>query len=376
MLLLVAGATAMLVLGIFGLISLGLKSDWLAYYAAGRFLLDGRLAQVYDLPILQGWQAQYIGKNFTPYLYAPAYALPFAPLALLPPWAARLAWLLVGLAAGLFAARLSTRWSGLSLPVSLVALLAYPPFVYSLAVGQISPITLLIFSGVAALELAGHRDSRTGLLAGLALYKPQQLVPLAVSWLAGRRWRSLAGLAAAGLLVAALSFLLDPRSPAAYLQITRSFFGLAEQSTASGANISLFALSPWSGLSVLMVVLGLLIWVQIKGDRHLGQALLWMAPVLVAPYLVIYDMLLLALPLSLLVPLLRKDRLLQAGVTLLWLACLLAPFIIATRPVTWTALLLYLMVGWRAFKPHPPVNPDAANGEPASTTAATPGPAR
>jgi hypothetical protein len=374
--LLVAGATAMLVLGIFGLISLGLKSDWLAYYAAGRFLLDGRLAQVYDLPILQGWQAQVIGQNITPFLYPPAYALPFAPLALLPPWTARISWLLACLCAGFFAVRLSTRWSGLSLPVSLVALLAFPPFAYSLAVGQISPITLLIFTGVAALEWVGGRDGRAGLLAGLALYKPQQLIPLAVSWLAARRWRNLVGMATTGLLIAALSFLLDPRSPAAYLRMTRSFLGLANQSTVSGANISLFAWSPWLGVFVLAGVLAVLILVQFKGDRRLGQALLWLAPVLVAPYLVIYDMLLLALPLSLLVPLLRKDRLLQAGVSLLWLACLLAPFIVATCPVTWAALLLYLMIAWRAFRPQSPDSQHAATDAPASTTATGGAPAR
>ncbi len=61
--------------------------------------------------------------------------------------------------------------------------------------------------------------------------------------------------------------------------------------------------------------LGLLAWSTIRSpqSRYL-QAMLWLAPVIVAPYLIIYDMLLIILPISFLAPLLRKDRLLQAGV--------------------------------------------------------------
>ncbi len=110
-----------------------------------------------SLPIMQAWQSQYIGQNITPFLYPPAYSLLFGPLALLPAWTARLAWLLLGLAAGLAAAKLSTRWSGFSFPLSALALLAFPPFAYSLAVGQISPLTLLIFSGIAAMEWGSRR---------------------------------------------------------------------------------------------------------------------------------------------------------------------------------------------------------------------------
>ena len=239
--LLVAGATAMVILGAFGVLIQGLVSDWLAYYAAGHFLLDSRLAQLYDLPLLQAWQAGIIGQKITPFLYAPVYSLPFAPLAALTPWAARLVWLALGIVAGLFAARLSTRWSGLSFPLSAVALLAFPPFAFSLAVGQISPITLMIFAGVAALEWNKKLDPRPGLLAGLALYKPQQLIPLGIYWLASSRWLSLLGLVGAAVLVGLASYLLSPRGFTAFLDLSRSFFRLAESTTDSGANISIYA---------------------------------------------------------------------------------------------------------------------------------------
>ena len=353
---LVAGATAMVILGGFGLYWQGLASDWLAYYAAGHFLLDGRLAQVYDLPILQAWQASIIGQQITPFLYAPVYSLPFASLALLTPWAARWAWLAIGIIAGLAAARLSTRWSGLSFPVSMVALLAFPPFAFSLAVGQISPITLLIFAGVTVLEWAKRRDASSGLLAGLALYKPQQLIPLVVYWLASRRWRSLLGFAGAAVLIGLVSYLISPQSMTAYLALSRSFFSLAKSTTASGANISLYAISPWVGLLTLAGVLVLLVVISVRRpDSRYLAAVLWLAPVLAAPYIVIYDMLLVALPISILAPALRKDRLLQAGVILVWLAAFLAPFVVATRPVTWAVLVLYALCFRKALQDRPEI---------------------
>ena len=45
--LLVASATAMAVIGWFGLRILGVCSDWMAYYAAGRFILGGKIAYIY-----------------------------------------------------------------------------------------------------------------------------------------------------------------------------------------------------------------------------------------------------------------------------------------------------------------------------------------
>jgi hypothetical protein len=191
-----------------------------------------------------------------------------------------------------------------------------------------------------------------GLLAALALYKPQQLIPLGAYWLIARRWRSLLGILLGAVLIGLVSYLLSPTSLANYINLSWEFFNLAQNTSTSGANLSLFAQSTWVGIAVMIGALGLLVWSTIRssGSRYL-QAMLWLAPVIVAPYLIIYDMLLIILPISFLAPLLRKDRLMQAGVALVWLAALLAPFILNTRPLTWASLLLFLACAWRAFKP-------------------------
>ncbi|MGB6422364.1 MAG: glycosyltransferase family 87 protein, partial [Anaerolineales bacterium] len=150
--LLVASATTMVVIGWFGMRSLGVKADWLAFYAAGSFTLQGELSQIYDAAVIQAWEEPLIGANIIRFLYAPAYATTFVPLAFMPVQAARYSWLVVGVLASLLASRLSTRWSGLSTPLSALALLAFPPLAYSLAIGQISPITLLVFTFVASQE--------------------------------------------------------------------------------------------------------------------------------------------------------------------------------------------------------------------------------
>jgi hypothetical protein len=51
--LLVASATAMTVIGWFGLRIFGVRTDWMAYYAAGHFVLERQIANIYDFNSLQ-----------------------------------------------------------------------------------------------------------------------------------------------------------------------------------------------------------------------------------------------------------------------------------------------------------------------------------
>jgi len=347
--LLVASATAMAVIGWFGLRIFGVRADWLAYYAAGHFVLERQIANIYDFTLLQAWQAPLIGDFVIVFLYAPVYSLAFAPLALLPVQIARVAWLVIGLAASLTAALLSTRWSGLKTPVSILALLAFPPLAYSLAVGQISPITLLIFTFVASLEWQGRHDYLPGLMAGLALYKPQLLIPLVIYWIFNKRWRSLVGFIFTSILVGLGSYLASPKATLDFFQLSSQFMPMAENSTVSGANASMYALFPWVGILVALGVITVLFFLAHRGTNRYAYAMLWLAPVLVTPYIVTYDLLLLALPISFLFPLFSRDHLLQAAVGLIWITPLLAIFILSTQPVTWSALALFALCAWRFF---------------------------
>ena len=67
---LVARATAMAVIGWSGLRIFGVRSDWMAYYVAGHFVLEGQIANIYDFISLQACQAPLIGDLIIVFLYA------------------------------------------------------------------------------------------------------------------------------------------------------------------------------------------------------------------------------------------------------------------------------------------------------------------
>lgn len=341
---LVIGAALMLVVAGQGLNAFGLKSDWLAFYTAGSFLLDGQASRLYDLAAIQAWQSQYIGQSITAFLYPPVYAAVLVPLAALPIWPARVVWLVLGVMAGVYSARTSTSWSKLSLPFSLLALLAFPPLVFSLVVGQASPITLLIFSAVVHAERRQKQGIGVGMLAGMALYKPQLLIPLGVYWLFRRRWRSLLGLGLVALLVAGLSCLISVEASLAYLQMSWHFYELAEAANQSGANAAIFAYAPWMGVLVSALALAALAFSKKTPPGPSTQALLWLAPMLVTPYLATYDLLLAILPLSLAAPILAGKPWMSAVVALLFLSTYLAIPLYTVRPVLWVCLGLFAML--------------------------------
>jgi hypothetical protein len=347
---LIIGAALMLVVAWFGFTGVGLKADWLAFYTAGRFALESRMESLYDLPAVQAWQSTYIGKNITAFLYPPIYAVFFAPFALLSPWAARTGWLAVGIVSAVFSTQLSRRWSRLSLPASLLALVAFPPLVFSLIVGQISPLTLLIFTSIASLEYQDRTDYLPGLLAGLALYKPQLLIPLLFFWLLRRRWRSLTGFGMMAVMIGVLSWLVSPQGSLAYLRLSLGFFSLAETANQSGANAAIFASFAWLGVLVALVVLAILVFWRKKPQEPGTLSLLWLAPVLVTPYLATYDLLLLILPFSFLVPLMKDDRWLRVWVILIYLAAYLAIPFLTVRPIVWLSLGLFIYLFYKSFR--------------------------
>ena len=236
----------------------------------------------------------------------------------------------------------------------VLGLLAFPALAFSLAVGQITPFTLLIFCSIAYYEWKGDHGFLPGFLAGLALFKPQLLIPLVLIWLWERRWRSLAGFLLAILTVGLISILLSWQATIEYLRLSLEFLDLAQISTNSGANASLFALNPWLGFGAGVGVIVVLCIASRQENKGYSQAMLWLAPVLVTPYIIIYDFFFLIFPISFLVPVLAKDRLLNILVAILWVLSFMAIAILNTRPVTLAALGLFAVCAWRVF--NPPVN--------------------
>ena len=191
----------------------GAHHDFLAFYAAGKLVLDGNPGGLYDAAAITAIQRTVIpspvGANgYMPFINPPFAAVAFAPLAALPAQASRAAWALLSLAmlgaAGAWIAgplRSRERVAG-----ALLLVLSFPAY-HSLAEGQWSAAMLL--GGLVALQAARRGSWR---LAGLALatwwLKPQ-LIALPILALAlDRRWPAVAWAFGGGvaLMLASLPF--------------------------------------------------------------------------------------------------------------------------------------------------------------------------
>lgn len=73
---LIASATALAVIGWFGLRIFGVWADWMANYAAGHFVIGRQIANIYDFKSLQSWQTPLIGENGLVFRCAPRYKPP------------------------------------------------------------------------------------------------------------------------------------------------------------------------------------------------------------------------------------------------------------------------------------------------------------
>jgi hypothetical protein len=138
---------------------------------------------LHDPSTLYAWSDTYTFR------YTPIGALLFAPLVGLEPLPAAWAWLGFKLAVlVLVAAWFSRGWSGTTRWLVSLAVIAFPPVVHDLVIGNVSVITLLVF-----LAVARWQDARGGIALGaLAVLMPKpHLIPV-LAYLAIRRPRDFA----------------------------------------------------------------------------------------------------------------------------------------------------------------------------------------
>jgi hypothetical protein len=213
--------------------------------------------------------------------YTPIGALPFVPLVRLDEQVAAWAWLAFKLGVlALTAVWFSRRWIGAERIGAALLVLAFPPIVHDLVIGNVSTITVL-----ALLAVARWQDPRGGVAIGLltVLMPKPHLVPVLV-YLAVRRPRDFGAAAVtmgAGVVIGLLIFGVDP-----WIDFVATLSEPLERTFA--ANVG------WSGLLgpagvVVGVVIGLVafaIGVRIGGARGYGLSII--AGILAGPYTFIH----------------------------------------------------------------------------------------
>lgn len=277
-------------------------TDFSNFYAAGSLALESRPAAAYDLPDLFKEEEALTGQSENVYgwHYPPIFLLVAAPLAALPYVAALVVWLAAGFALYLFAI-----WKILPRPLALLAAAAFPAVFVTIGHGQNAFLTAgLLGLGLALLE---RRPWLAGLLLGSLCYKPHLGLVLPFVLIAARQWKPFLGAAIAVVLLAALSvvaFGVEPwRAFFASSDVTRTFV-LEEVATGWHKIQSLFSAvrgfggpvaAAYAAQALLsLAVLGMLVRVWIGGGGRAEKAAVALGALLVTPYVLDYDMLLMA----------------------------------------------------------------------------------
>jgi alpha-1,2-mannosyltransferase len=176
-------------------------TDFSNVWAAGRLALEGHPAAPYD-PLLQhAAERKAFGGRDVPFFgwhYPPFFLISAAGLALLPYAWSLFVWMALTLPAYLFVIR-----KIVPRPGTVLVSLAFPAVFINLGHGQNGFLTAALLGG--SLLLLDRRPFAAGALIGLLAYKPQfgLLIPLVL--LAPGRWRAIAGAAATVLAATAVS---------------------------------------------------------------------------------------------------------------------------------------------------------------------------
>jgi hypothetical protein len=307
-------------------------TDFSHLYTLGSVALAHRAADLYDADAQAALTARRIpaaaGIRYVP-MYPPQVSIFFAPLAALPYGTALVIWLVFSaLVYGLCCYALwracphlrNKRWTVLLLAI------AFPGFFHVIVWGQTSAIALACFTA-AFFFLRGNlrgdmqNDLQSGLqnerqfLAGLALgcliFKPQLAIAAAVvfAFVCTRAWRVIAGgilSAAAQLAVPAIYY--GPESLRAWMRTMSSVVynvPLLEPRPYQTHNLLMFwsMLIPGRRLPFALYIVSALVilgwtaavWTQRPAaPLALRYSALLVASVLVAPHLIVYDLVILA----------------------------------------------------------------------------------
>jgi hypothetical protein len=285
-------------------------SDFVSFWAASSLALRGEPAAVYDLERHKAAEAEAMGGADIPYFawfYPPVFLLIAAPLALVP-----YGWSLALWLAATGAAYAATLRRLLGLGEWLWPTLGFPAALVNIMHGQNAFLTTALFGG--GILLLDARPILAGALFGVMAYKPQLagLIPLAL--LASGRWAALLAAAATALALTAASFALFGGATYAAFFATTDLArrtleeGLVDwnkmQSLFAGVRLLGGALAIAYAAQALLALVAagavVVAWRGRAGTAAKG-AVLAVAALLFSPFLLDYDLVLLAIPLAFLV---------------------------------------------------------------------------
>jgi hypothetical protein len=282
--------------------------DFPPFWAASSLAVRGHPAAVYDHATMEAAEKAALGDKdpgYQRFEYPPMFLALVFPLSLLPYNSSLIVWTLVGLTAYLIvmwriAPRRDTLWVALAFPGALLTILD----------GQNGLITAALFGG--GLVLLERRPWVAGALFGLLCYKPQFGILLPLALVATRQWRTVAsatlvvtafvGLSAALFGVQTWRGFLDSMPVTTHYMLEQGDIGFGKiQSVFGAARLwgASVAMSYAMQAAVSLAAAGTVLWIWLKPCGFpVKAAALAAGTLLVTPYFVDYDLVVLALPIA------------------------------------------------------------------------------
>lgn len=283
-----------------------LGTDFLSFYAASDLALRGLPVEVYDLAAHRAVQEHVAGSDigYAAFFYPPTFLLVVLPLAVLPYLWALIAWLVMTGFAYWRALRtlMPQAWSA-------PAILAFPAVLQTVGHGQNAFLSAALFGFVAV--TLDRRPIVAGVCIGLLCYKPHLalLAPFALA--AAGRWRAFAAATATVTIFVFVSVVVFGADTwwAFMSQMPFSRKVLELGGVGHEKMQSLFAAARFLGGSVVLAyaVQGLVASAAAVAVVALARrgadgvalgAVLAVGSMLATPFLLDYDLLLLAIPLA------------------------------------------------------------------------------
>jgi arabinofuranan 3-O-arabinosyltransferase len=291
---------------------LGIPTDFVNVWSAGRLVLDGHPSLAYDWDIQKQVQVAVLGQSYDgnfAWHYPPPFLFVAAALAHFPYAVAFAGWAAVS-----FLPYLAVMRAIIGRLFGLLLAAAFPVVLTNTLVGQNGFLTASLIGGT--LVLLPRRPVLSGICLGLLSYKPQYGLLFPLVLIAASQWRVFVTAGVVAATLAALSwFAFGTESWQALVHWMPMFNQafLVEGRAPWGKMQSIFALTRYFDgpesvawtlqwiMSGMVAVLLALLWRSHKVQYPLKAAALAAGTLLVTPYLFLYDEMVLAIAVAFLV---------------------------------------------------------------------------
>ena len=341
-----------------------LANDFVAFWPIGQFVVEGKAELLYDEAAHKAAGVAAIGHAFEgvyPLSYPPHAMLLFALLATMPYMTSYLVWVTLNPLPYIYVIYRIIGDRG-----AILLACAFPALLANVIIGQNGCITAALFGGVL-LAMQYGRPVLSGVLIGLLTYKPHFgiLIPLAL--ICSQQWRVFISAAVTTLVLAALSLgVLGTASWESFLSAIvsanqniltvgrhdfgklQSVFGLVR---IAGGSVEL----AWTLHGAAMAAMAAWVCAAWSGRQPFAikAAVLSAGAMIAAPYVFLYDMMLLAVPIAFLLRDAKERGFLPGEVIGIGAACLmLAVFPLVKLPVgVGASLIVVVLIARRWFLP-------------------------